>query len=143
MGKAWILFYGTFMSARVLRQHGIDCDTTYPAKLSGYSLSIRPRVNLAPKSESYSYGGLALVSHDEILALYGDLKNQFSIVYHPYPVIAELPDGSMRAALCFISSSIPDATPDSGYINEMVECAREIQAPESYISHIKSFTAIA
>jgi len=139
MKKVWVFFYGTFVSAHVLRQYGINCDTTYPAKISGYSLSIRPRVNLTLNTEAYSFGGVALISHDNIATLYGDLEKQFGIVYQPYPIITELLDGSMRAALCFISHNIPNANPDPGYIEEMVKCATEMKAPPSYISHIKSF----
>jgi hypothetical protein len=54
----WVFFYGTFMSAKVLRRHGIACEVTYSAKLTGYSLSIRPRVNLTKKTEKNVYGGM-------------------------------------------------------------------------------------
>ncbi|ASC72585.1 hypothetical protein XM38_035430 [Halomicronema hongdechloris C2206] len=139
MEKTWIFFYGTFMSAQVLRQHGIDCPETYAARLSGYALSIRPRVNLTPSPESWTYGGLAFISHGEIASLYEDLKQQFGIVYHPYPVVAELSDQTMRAALCFISPNIPDAAPDGSYVDELSKCAEEMGAPKSYIDHIQSF----
>lgn len=137
--KAWIFFYGTFMSARVLREHGIDCDQTFSAKLNGYQLSIRPRVNLRLNSESAVYGGLALVSHEEIFSLYDGLKRDFKIVYHPYAVLVEMPDGSTRPALCFISPHIPDAVADPSYVNELAQCAREMQAPENYLKHIMTF----
>lgn len=137
--KAWVFFYGTFMSARVLREHGIDCDQTFAAKLNGYEISIRPRVNLKPKSGSAVYGGLALVNHEALAALYDGLRRDFKLVYNPYAVMAELPDGTMRPALCFISSHVPDADPDPSYIHELAECAREMLAPESYIKLIKSY----
>jgi len=46
MNHATVFIYGTFMSSRVLKEYGIECALTLPAKLSGYRLSIRPRVNL-------------------------------------------------------------------------------------------------
>lgn len=137
--KVWVFFYGTFMSARVLREHGIACDQTFPAKLNGYALSIRPRVNLKTKSESAVYGGLALVSHEALSVLYDGLRQNFKIVYNPYAVIAELPDGTMRPTLCFISSDIPDSDPDPSYVHELSECAKEMQAPNDYIKLILGF----
>ena len=139
MNKVWVFFYGTFMSARVLRQHGIECNATHPARVSGYLLSIRPRVNLTQNRGSCVYGGMAFVSQNDIAALYDGLKEQFGIIYQPYPVMAELSDGSIRAALCFISSIITDDAPDNGYIDEMMICAREMHAPEIYLSHIDAF----
>lgn len=139
MNKVWVFFYGTFMSAPVLRQYGIACDATYSARVSGYRLVIRPRVNLITEPETYAYGGIAKVSHADIASLYGALKEQFGIVYQPYPVLAQLLDGSVRAALCYISGNIPDADPDPAYIEEMIECAGAMQAPQSYQDHIRSF----
>ena len=135
--KVWVFFYGTFMSARVLREHGIACDQTFPAKLNGYVLSIRPRVNLKPKSESAVYGGLALVSHEELSVLYDGLRQNFKIIYNPFAVLAELPDGSIRPTLCYISPDIPDADPCPSYVHELVKCAKEMQAPEGYIKLIE------
>ena len=137
--KDWIFFYGTFMSARVLREHGMEVDQTFAAKLNGYELSIRPRVNLKPKLGSVVYGGLALASSDAISALYDGLRRDFKIVYAQCAVVAELPDGSKRPALCFISPHIPDADPDPSYVKELAECAREMLAPEGYIKQIKDF----
>jgi hypothetical protein len=137
--RAWIFLYGTFMSARVLRDHGIDCDTTHPARLNGYRLSIRPRVNLTPSPDSQVFGGLALVSHEEISSLYDGLRKDFQVIYNPYGVMAEMLDGTIKPALCFISTHMPDAAPDSTYVNELAECAREMLAPECYINHINGF----
>ncbi len=74
MNKIWVFFYGTFMSAKVLKQHGIDCEKTYPAKISGYSLMIKPRVNLVKSIEANVFGGLALVEHNELENLYRTVK---------------------------------------------------------------------
>jgi len=139
MENAWVYFYGTFMSAKVLRDSGINCEATIPAKLNGYELSIRPRVNLKKKEFCVSYGGLAHISHQDISRLYGDLNDKFGITYYPYSVIAELADGSVTPALCYISFDIQDSLADPDYVNELASCATELQAPEPYIGHIKSF----
>jgi hypothetical protein len=74
MNKVWVFFYGTFMSARILKEHGICCDKTFSAKLSGYSLSIQPRVNLIKNQEATSFGGLALIEQEELANLYESVK---------------------------------------------------------------------
>ena len=139
MSRVWVFFYGTFMSAKILRQHGLSCNKTYPAKVSGYALEIRPRVNLINNSASNSYGGLALIDHIELKNLYQNVRETFNINYWPYPVFAETQDGLIRQALCFTSEPFNLGDPDSSYIDEMKECAREMLAPESYILHIESF----
>jgi len=139
MSKVWVFFYGTFMSAEILRRHGLSCDKTYPAKVSGYVLVIQPRVNLLKNVESNSHGGLALVNHIELTNLYKNVRETFGQTYCPYPVLAEMPDGLFRPALCFISEPFNLGDPDSSYIDEMKECAREMRAPESYILHIESY----
>ncbi|GAB5534884.1 MAG: hypothetical protein Rubg2KO_11330 [Rubricoccaceae bacterium] len=135
----WVFFYGTFMSARVLREHGLPCESTTPARLSGYALSVRPRVNLVASSEASVYGGLAEVRHHELAMLYDGLREDLGIVYHPYPVIAEVQDPSLRSALCYIAAASPDAPPDPAYIAELALCAVEMDAPPHYIAHIESF----
>ena len=140
MEKVWVFFYGTFMSARILREYGIECEETIPAKLNGYELSISPRVNLKKNDACVSYGGLAHISHQDISRLYGDLITKFGITYNPYPVIAELANSNFKPALCYISSDIEKSSADSAYVEEMVQCAIELEAPEAYVRHIKSFT---
>lgn len=139
MHRTTVFFYGTFMSSRVLKEYGISCDVTVPAKLSGYRLSIRPRVNLHPQPDADAYGGLAEVTHAELASLYDGLRTTFGIHYHPFPVLAQLTNGTFQPALCYLSSDIPDAAPDPAYVRELAECARELSAPESYIRHILSF----
>lgn len=139
MDNAWVFFYGAFMSAEVLKEHGIDCETTVAAKLSGFELSIRSRANLRPSPAHVSYGGLAYLTHRDIARLYDGLRDDFGIDYHPCPVIAELADGSSRPALCYLAPDIEAAPADPAYVNRLARCAKELDAPEAYIEHIKSF----
>ncbi len=139
MKKVWVFFYGTFMCARVLKQYGINCDITYPAKVSGYALSIRPRVNLQKDVDSNCYGGVAHVDNSELADLYREVHKTFGHIYYPYPILAEMKDGSFRQALCFISEQFDAGSPDAKYIDEMIQCAKEMEAPEGYLVHIDSF----
>lgn len=139
MQRTTVFFYGTFMSSRALKEHGIQCGRTLPAKVSGYRLSIRPRVNLHPQPDADAYGGLAEVTHAELASLYDGLRTSFGINYHPFPLLAQITNGTIQPALCYLSSDIPDAAPDPAYVRELAECAKELSAPESYIRHILSF----
>jgi hypothetical protein len=139
MNNVWVFFYGTFMSGEILREYGITCKATIPAKLNGFELSIRPRVNLQKNSSSVSYGGLAHISPQDISLLYSDLTDKFGITYSPYPVITELADGSFRPALCYLSFDIQDSAAAPEYIDELARCAAELDAPAPYIEHIRSF----
>ncbi len=139
MSKVWVFFYGTFMSSRILKKNGIECEETFPAKICGYSLTIRPRVNLIYCEDSCCYGGLAFVEHGALRHLYQEVHRLYGQMYYPYPVMAELDKDLFRQALCFISEPFDSGTPEPQYINEMIECAKEMDAPNSYIEHIKSF----
>jgi hypothetical protein len=139
MHRTTVFFYGTFMSSRVLKEHGIQCDLTVPAKLSGYRLSIHPRVNLHPQADAAACGGLAEVTHSELASLYDGLRTTFGINYHPFPVLAELTNGHFQPALCYLSFDVPDAPPDPSYVRALAECAKELSAPEPYLRHILSF----
>ncbi len=139
MSNVWVFFYGTFMSSKILKKHGIDCDETFPAKISGYSLSIRPRVNLTKSIDSNCFGGLAFIKHGQLTNLYQEVYKTFGQIYYPYPVLAELEDGSYRQSLCFISDPFDSGAPEQNYLTEMIECARQMKAPSNYIEHIRSF----
>lgn len=127
------------MSHRVLKEHGIDCDVTRAAKIFGYELSIRPRVNLLPHPNRFTFGGLAEITHQDIEDLYLGLREDFGITYHPVPVLAVLDKSVFQPALCYISLDINDGAPDPDYVRSLAECATELSAPESYIQHILSF----
>ncbi|MCH8979653.1 MAG: gamma-glutamylcyclotransferase [Armatimonadetes bacterium] len=96
----WVFFYGTFMSARVLREHGVDCESTVPAVLNGHRLTISPRANLVADPGAVAYGGLALLRDEETDSLYKGLEDDYSLVYKPQSVVTKTFEGDDRAALC-------------------------------------------
>lgn len=137
--RVWVFFYGTFMQAKVLREFGIDCAETFPCRVDGYRLTVRPRVNLSPCRSARAYGSLAHVTHCDLEHLYGELDERFGISYLPFPVIAQLEDGAFRPALCYLSFDISDAPADPAYVEELAQCAAALGAPETYLDHIRSF----
>ena len=68
-----VFFYGTFMSARVLRSLGVRCEETVPCALRGYRLEIGVRADLVADPGAVVYGGLADVDDDEVAGLYSRL----------------------------------------------------------------------
>jgi|GEM_PF-6691769 len=54
-----VFSYGTFMSARILKEFGIACVATIPAKLEGFELTICPRVNLKGNKSPVAYAAIA------------------------------------------------------------------------------------
>lgn len=139
IAKVWVFFYGTFMSAEILQQSGINCSTTYPAHIEGFQLVIQPRVNLIKSNNTVTYGAVALVERLELSALYRKVEKQFSHTYFPYPVSAILSNDSRKLALCYISEPFNDGKPDPVYIDEMIQAAKQVGAPDHYLCHIESF----
>jgi hypothetical protein len=136
--RVWIFFYGTFMDRGVLLEQGINSPAVIPARLSGYELSIRPRVNLTPVERSFVYGSIAQLTHDEITKLYTGLEQSFSLIYLPEAVLAETLDGNFRPALCYIAPQMEDRPPDSEYIRQMAAAARAASLPEWYAVYLES-----
>lgn len=134
-----IFFYGTFMTPAVLAEHGISVPTVVPAKLSGYRLSIRPRVNLSQDERSCVYGSIAALTPNEISTLYQQLESQLGLKYFPEPVIAESLDGALRPVLCYIAPHMDDSSPAPEYVVQLAACVRELRLPEWYEAYVKSF----
>lgn len=137
--KVWVFFYGTFMSADILQQSGINCSITHPAKIMGFQLVIQPRVNLIELKDGIVYGAVALVDQVELTALYQKVEKQFSHTYFPYPVSARLFNDSRKLALCFISEPFDNGMANPEYIAQMIQAAKQVGAPASYLDHIESF----
>ena len=135
-----IFFYGTFMDRKVLAEHGINSPEVVPARLSGYELSIRPRVNLTRLDRSCVYGSIAAATHDEIGKLYADLEKTFALKYLPEAVLAETLDGALLPALCYVASHMEPSAPDPDYVKQLAECVRGLGLPEWYAVYVESFS---
>jgi hypothetical protein len=137
-----IFFYGTIMDPRVLREYGIVSEVE-PAKLNGYKLLIRPRVNLMEQQGSATFGSVALLTHSEISTIYNDIEQQFGLRYFPEAVFAELLNGTFRSALCYIAPPMQDADPADGYISQLVESIRAVGLPEWYAAYVETFRVVS
>lgn len=139
--RTWVFFYGTFMNADVLARHGVFPVEVVPAKLTGFALSIRPRVNLAKSVDAVAYGALALVSQAELDGIYSGLERDFGLVYEPETVLAETMAGARLAARCYIAPVMSAGPADPNYVRELAACVRAHGLPESYAVHVESFGA--
>lgn len=137
--KVSVFSYGTFMHPDVLKKHGVFAQDTQAARLAGFELIIRPRVNLISSNRSYVYGSVAAVTHDDLTKIYSELQETFGLIYLPEAVVAETLDGLFIPALCYIAPEMPASPADPAYVKELAECSRKMGAPEWYIAHIESF----
>lgn len=138
--RVWVFFYGTFMNTAVLAEYGVIADESFPAKVSGFELTIRPRVNLVASDRFSVYGGLVKVTHDDLARIYSGLTSAFGITYHPEAVLAETTHAAHIPALCYIAQEMEDAPPDASYVRQLAACARKLRLPEWYALHIESTT---
>jgi hypothetical protein len=137
--QVWVFFYGTFMSVSVLSEHGVTPGRILPARLNGFALSIRPRVNLIRSDRSCVYGIVTEVTHEDLARLYSDLEERFGLKYFPEPVLAEAFDSTLRPVLCYIAPHMDDAPAMSDYVGQLAEAVRAAGLPEWYSEFVESF----
>jgi hypothetical protein len=129
-----VFFYGLFMDADVLREHGAHPTGACRVSVPGFSLVIGQRATLVPDPEGRVYGMLMDLSSGEIERLYSEPSVR---MYRPEAVLAELDDGSPVAALCF---NLPEPPPpderNEGYAQRLRDVARRLALPESYVERI-------
>ena len=137
--RVWVFFYGTFMHPDVLAGFGVTPAAVVPARLGGFELSIRPRVNVARAERSCVYGALASLTHKEVARLYEYIEQSFGLKYFPEPLLVEALDGTYRPALCYIARHMDEAPAELSYINQLAGCVRSLGLPEWYAAHVESF----
>jgi hypothetical protein len=136
-----VFFYGTFISPTVLAEYGIIAKDLLPARVGGFELYIRPRVNLVPCEEASVYGAIVSVTHEDLEKIYTHLEKRFDLKYLPEAVLAETLAGTptVKAALCYITSRMTPGPAAPEYVKELAACVRALQLPESYALHVESF----
>ncbi len=139
--RVWVFFYGTFMHPDALGEFGVTPARVLPAKLAGFELRVRPRVDIIQADRSCVYGALASITHEEIDRLYVHIEESFGLKYFPDAVLAETLDGAHRPALCYFSHHMDDAPAEQGYVTQLAGCVRSLGLPEWYAAHVESFGA--
>ena len=136
-----VFFYGTFMHPPVLAAHGVIGRDVLPARVAGFELDIRPRVNLVSVRDACVYGSVVSVTHADLDKIYSGLEEKFGVRYLPEAILAEGMQVPPRTepALCYIAAQMTPSPPPPEYVRELAECVRLLKLPESYARKIESF----
>lgn len=137
--KVSVFFYGSYMNPDVLRGVGLAPEKLEPARLSGFDLVIGPRANLVRSDRHSVYGVCTRATHQELDRLYAHARNVLGEVYLPEPVVAELLDGSLRAALCYICPEMEPRPVEGDYVERVLAPAERFGFPAWYLEKIRSF----
>jgi hypothetical protein len=136
--KVWVFFYGTIMNPVVMKDFGVVADKVFPAKLSGFDITIRPRPNLVRSERASVFGSLFNVTHEDLATIYSGLEKNFGIKYLPEAVLATTLDGVVQPALCYIVPDMADAAPDPKFVSQLAQCVRTMGHPEWYAKHVEA-----
>ena len=93
-----IFFYGLFMDERVLRDKGVQPQTSRKAVVNGYRLRIGERAMLVPEPSSKVFGMVHALTEREINSLYAEPGLD---MYRPETVAATFEDGSNSVVTTF------------------------------------------
>lgn len=127
------------MNPEILAEHEVFPAKVLAAKLYGFRLDIRPRVNLRRDEKSCVYGAIAALTSREIEILYSYISENFGLKYFPEAVLAETLDGMFVPALCYIAPDMEESPPAPDYIKQLAECVRAMKLPEWYAEYVESF----
>ena len=130
-----VFFYGLFMDADLLRTKGAEPANIRQACAPGFKLRIGQRATLLRSPDSYAYGILMELTHDEIERLYSEASVR---AYRPEAVLCELEDGSRVPALCF-NLVVPPAPEEANaeYAAKLRDLARRLGLPSDYVERIQ------
>ena len=137
-----VFFYGTLMSPDVLRdEFGVESRLVGAARLEGYRLTVNPRVNLESSCDEAVYGSIISVSATDVARLYKQLHAQFGLIYRPVEIDAVIDADQRHPAVVYITDKMEPGQPDADYVRQLADCARALEHPDHYVTHIESFLA--
>jgi hypothetical protein len=130
-----VFFYGLFMDAGVLRQHGIVPEHPRQAFVDGFALRIGQRATLVPHEGSRAYGMIFALTPAEIDVLYGAPGLE---LYRAETVLAVTTSGAATPALCYNLREPPRLDErDSEYAHRLRRTLRALQFPSDYVFSIE------
>jgi len=134
-----VFFYGSYMNRAVLGEVGLAPRRWEPAALAGFDIRIAPRANLARAPGQLVFGVLALATHAELERLYDHARDVLGGVYLPEAVLVQAGSGAHEPALCYLAPRMVEGPVDPGYLDRILEPARELGFPASYLARLESF----
>jgi cation transport regulator ChaC len=135
----WVFFYGSTMNVNVLKALGVEPVAWETARLGGFEVSVRPRVNVARSNSGTVYGVVVSVTHDELTRLYTHLRDEFGQVYAAEAVLVETADGKWRPALCYVCPTMEPRAADPRHVEDIAAAVRSLHFPAWYVQKIEAF----
>src|SRR5262245_12717777 len=130
-----VVFDGLFLYAALLRAEGVQRANVRQAAVRGFSLRMGQRATLVPDAKERSHGILMQLTQAEIEQLYSEPSVR---AYRPEAVLAEAPDGTRVAALCFNLVAPPDPKETNReYAEKLRDLATRLGLPAAYVQSIR------
>src|SRR5688500_18659577 len=130
-----VFFYGGLINDVMQERVGVHPARRMEAILPGYSLTIRPFVNVHQDVGGTVFGIVMWVTHADLERLYGQLK----IPYYPAAVVVQGIDGGFVPALCYVTRDMPPEQAEEAHVRMLLEPAERLGFPDWYLSRIRSF----
>lgn len=134
--RVLVFFYGSFISAKVLKAAHLVPERVDVARLWGFDIRIGPLANVVRSDRCCVYGIVCDASHSELAQLYGQ---DWVGTYVPVAVVVETLEGASRPALCYVSPATRAAPPPDDYLDKIVDAAKDLGFPSWYVDHLESF----
>ena len=135
----WVFFYGSYINLDVLKVVDYTPHRYEVARLPGFDITIRPLANIVRSNRHTVYGILAMGNHSELERLYDHAENVLGGRYLPQAILAQTVAGQWVPALTYIAYELSGEQADAGYVERIVEPAKEYEFPEWYIERLESF----
>ena len=130
-----VFFYGGLINRKMQERVGVTPAWSFEAALPGYSLTIRPYVDVHEAGGETVFGLVMCVRHADLERLYSQLK----VRYHPIPVLVRRKNGMHMPALCYVAGGMPPGPADEAHVRMLLEPAEELGFPSWYLRRIRSF----
>jgi hypothetical protein len=125
-----VFYYGLFMDADLLREHGLQPDNPRLARLDDYALVIADRAALVLRPGAQVYGVVMDLTQAELTQLYAEPS---VADYRPEPVLLHMDVGDTIAALCYNLELEEEGTETNRlYASKLHALAGRLGLPESY-----------
>lgn len=131
-----VFFYGLFMDKKHLIGKGITPENIRKASLANYGLIIGQRASLVHAPEERVYGVIMTIKSSDVNTLYSD---KTVIDYVPEKVTVVTDQNEAVEAICYNLPKDLIAGSNVTYAKSLLELARSLDFPKTYIAHIKKF----
>jgi AIG2-like family len=129
--------YGSNMHGAIMRQHAPNAVSLGPARLDGYRFIVTADgyASIAPRRSASVHGRLwRLTARDRVTL---DLWENIAAGLYGAEMLPVIAAGKRRQALIYIARRRPLGQPRPGYMEIVVQAAREMGLPPDYIGALQ------